>query len=240
MFFKYEIIKIMEANIQQSQFLKIVTVVKVYGKSRYGLLAIISLFTLTMTGYVVVLSMNKKTPPQTIVTHGLQKTSPTSAPTIATTFQLVATPSSTISPTSTPTDAPTINPLAGWYTYTNSQYGYTIKYPPDWRVQDLGALEPKIPSYIVFNQNSATTSARSITISVSTRTYQEQLAIGSQTGSPIIVGSITGTLQFLQDSDRQQSSSVILPRANNLLILHTKTTYANTFNQMLTTVKFTN
>lgn len=230
----------MEENIQQGQFSKIVTLVKTFGKSKYGLLAIISLFILTMTGYVVIFAMNKKSPPQTTLTQGFQRPTPSSVPTVTPTAGAVVTPTIMVTPTSVPTAVPTIDPLAGWYTYTNSQYGYTIKYPPGWRVQNLGVLEPKIPSYIVFNQNSATTSARSITISVSTRTYQEQLAIGGKSGSPIIIASITGTLQFLQDSDGKQSSSVILPRTNNLLVLHTKTAYATIFNRMLSTVKFIN
>lgn len=218
----------------------IVTAVKVFGKSKYGLLATISLLILTMTGYIVILPMNKKVPPQTIAPQGLKTVSPTPIPTVLPTTQEVAIPSIVVSPTSAPPPIPTTDPMTSWYTYTNSLYGYTVKYSPDWSVQDLGILEPKIPSYIVFNQKTVTPSARSITISVSTRTYQEQLAIGGQSGSPIIIDSITGTLQFLQDSDGKQSSSVILPRTNNLIVFHTKTVYATIFNQMLSTLKFTN
>jgi hypothetical protein len=32
----------------------------------------------------------------------------------------------------TPTPTPTINPIADWKTYTNTRYGYTLRYPGEW------------------------------------------------------------------------------------------------------------
>lgn len=163
---------------------------------------------------------------------------------------VIAVPTSTPSPTSaipTKASAPTTVPIAtkipekvvNWQTYTNSQYKYAIKYPPDWLVTNLGSLEPLIPNYIVFNPVTASASARSVTISVSTRTYAEQLTFGASS-SAITVAGIAGTKQFFKDSDGNQSTAVILPRSSNLLVIRAKTKYLTIFNQMLTTVTLTN
>lgn len=144
----------------------------------------------------------------------------------------------TITPkTPTPTAAPTIA-ASTWKTYSNSTYGYSIKYPPTWTARNLGALEPLIPSYVVFNEPTATASARNITISISTRAYTAQLALGAS-GSATTVGGIVGTKQSFQDSDGNTSTVVTLPRTSNLLVLRAKTKYLPTFNQMLTTVQTT-
>lgn len=134
---------------------------------------------------------------------------------------------------------PTTNPqLTSWKTYTNTTYKYSIKYPPDWMARDLGALEPKIPSYIAFNAKTASASARHITISITTRTYQEQLALGASS-SAITVGGISGTKQTFKDSDGNTSTVVVLPRTNNLLVLRAKTAYLTTFNLMLSALNIT-
>lgn len=136
-------------------------------------------------------------------------------------------------PTSTPT--PTIPPGTAWKTYANTQYGYRIKYSPDWVAKDLGALEPKIPSYIAFNDKYASDSSRFITIGVTTRTYEEQLALGASS-SAITVAGIKGTKQFFQDSDGNTSTVVVLPMTNHLIVLRAKTPYLTYFNLMLSTL----
>lgn len=158
----------------------------------------------------------------------LAPASPTAVPT-ATPVK----PSPTLTLTLTPT--PTL-PQTVWNTYSNSTYGYSIKYPPDWIARDLGVLEPKVPSNIAFNPTTASSSSRFITITISNRTYQEQLALGSASSSTTI-GGITGTRQFFQDSNGQISTAIILPRTSNLLILRSKTPYLTIFNQMITTLQ---
>ncbi len=152
----------------------------------------------------------------------------------------ILTPAPTLTPTAAPpTPTPTSSPTAHWNTYVNSQYDYTIKYPINWTVTNWGALEPKVPSYIVFNENTSTASARFISVSVSMRTYAEQLAIEGSNPTPITLSGITGSKQNFQDSDGNQSTSVILPRTGDLLMLRTKTPYAAIFNLMLSTLTTT-
>ena len=138
-------------------------------------------------------------------------------------------------PPQSPTPIATQSANSPWLLYSNTTYGYTINYPPDWTVQDLGELEPKIPSYIAFQPSTASSSSRLITISISTRTYAEQLTFGASS-SAVTVASIAGTKQFFQDSDGQQSTAVILPRSGNLLILRAKSEYLTIFDQMLSTL----
>lgn len=138
---------------------------------------------------------------------------------------------------------PTVTPVptlasTNWRTYNNSAYNYSIKYPPGWTARNLGVLEPLIPSYVVFNPQSASQSARFITISISTRSYEAQLALGAS-GSATTVGGITGTRQSFQDSDGNTSTVITLPRTGNLLVLRVKTAYLSVFNQMITTLQTT-
>lgn len=141
----------------------------------------------------------------------------------------------TILPSETPTPTP---PSTTWRTYNNATYGYKIQYPPDWTVRNLGVLEPLIPSYVVFNPQTASESARSITISISTRTYSAQLAL-TGTGTATTAAGIEGTKQAFQDSDGNTSTVITLPRSTNLLVLRAKTAYLSIFNQMLSTLQST-
>lgn len=145
------------------------------------------------------------------------------------------TPTPTLLPTTVP--EPTL-PSASWKLYNNSTYGYSIKYPPSWKIINLGALEPKIPSYVVINSPSASDSARNITISISTRTYTEQLALGASS-SATTVGGILGTKQSFSDSDGNTSTVVTLPRTRNLLVFRAKSAYIPIFNQILATLTTT-
>jgi hypothetical protein len=43
-----------------------------------------------------------------------------------------------IPPTPPPAGGPTANPTAGWKTYTNTKYNYSLKYSPDYILQDKG------------------------------------------------------------------------------------------------------
>lgn len=143
------------------------------------------------------------------------------------------TPSPTLQPSVTP--APTL-PSTAWRTYVNPTYGYSIQYPPDWTIANFGALEPLIPSYVVFNPQTASASARYISVSISTRSYSAQLAL-TGTGTATTAAGIVGTKQNFQDSDGNTSTVITLPRSNNLLVLRAKTAYLSIFNQMLTTLQ---
>lgn len=205
-----------------------------------------------MGGYILLAPSNKTissrasayTPPNTPIP--LPPTSANSAPAATATPTVVPTEAPTMAeelpteiPTEIPTPTPTPDPTAGWNTYVNAQYSYSIKYPLNWSAVDLGVLEPKVPSYVAFNLNTASQSAKSITISVSTRTNEEQLAIDGA-GIPYTVGSIQGTWANMKDSDGNASVSVILPRTGTLLILHAKSNYISTLIQMLPTLYLIN
>lgn len=162
---------------------------------------------------------------------------PTPGPTEAvasTPIPAIPTSSPTPKPTTIPT--PTIIPAKNWKVYYNTQYNYNIKYSPDWIFKNLGALEPKIPSYVVFFPPNASDSARAITVSVSTRSYAEQLALAASS-SAVKVAGVTGTKQYFQDSDGNISAVVTLPRSNDLLVIRAKAKYYTYFDIMLSTLQ---
>lgn len=224
-------------------------------KNKYVLLGILFFTTTIMFGYILIVPSSMKRTNQTSFSYN-QSNPQSSSYTLS---QLSIIPSSNLSPIAsasgglitptvfltyppTPTAIPTLNPtptlspFAGWKTYQNLQYGYRIMYPPTWKLQDNGSLEPKIPSYIIFNQNTASAGARSITISGSTRTYEEQVAIDGP-GTPVNVANSYAIRQSFRDSNGQQSTAIVIPRVNYLIILRSKSAYITTFNQMLTTLQ---
>lgn len=143
----------------------------------------------------------------------------------------------TETPTLTPT--PSTTTIENWNTYINKQYNYSIQYPMDWTVQNQGQLSVLIPNFVVFNPNSASGSANSVTISYSTRTYQQDLTLNPQAGTPITVASVSGTQKVLQDSDGNTTISIMIPLANNnSIIFNANQLYKNIFNTMLTTFSF--
>lgn len=164
---------------------------------------------------------------------------PSAAPEDNTSVSNLDTPAK-ITSTPTITPAPTTDPTNNWNTYTNSNYKYSIKYPLDWTVKNLGQLEPKVPSFVVFNPKDATETAKMITISYSTRTYDEAMAIGATNSEIIKVGTISAAKKTEQDSNRNELIHIIIPLKNNTntLIFYAKSAYKTIFDQMLPTLKF--
>lgn len=68
---------------------------------------------------------------------------PTSRPTVGMPTLTTTTPSSTVTPST-----PTIDPTAGWQIYTNEKYKYSIKYPPEVKVQEGPGGEERIQETI--------------------------------------------------------------------------------------------
>lgn len=158
----------------------------------------------------------------------------------------IITPSSNASPTMkkqknlvTLTPSPAIDPTASWSAFASTKYGYSIKYPSDWTASNAGQLETKVPEYIIFNPRNATSTAKMITLSYSTRTYEEALLIGANTKETIKVGTISGAKKIEQDSNKNQTIHVIIPLNNETktIVFYAKIAYEQIFNQMLATLK---
>lgn len=186
---------------------------------------------------IVIMSVNgKKTqpkaqavnlPPLEKLDPSLLSPTPTATPSVA-----VALSTPTASPTATP------DPTAGWKTYTNSTYGYSIKYPPTWTATDLGQLEPKVPSFVTLNPSGSSPSATlAITVSSSTRTYAENLALKSKTTTAVIISGVTASKTNEKDSDGNQSIHIVIPGKIYSYILVAKKKYESTFNQVYPTFK---
>ncbi|HSX39999.1 MAG TPA: hypothetical protein VLF68_00090 [Candidatus Saccharimonadales bacterium] len=142
-----------------------------------------------------------------------------------------------LKPTATPTPRPS---LAGWKLFTNTTFGYSIQYPPDWSASQSATSDPKIPSFLVFNPTNATGGAMmAITISSTTRTYQEQLALGPSATTPITVASVSATKSQLQNSDGVVSVQVVLPyKPTQTIVFVAQKQFEDTLTNMLSTFKF--
>lgn len=128
---------------------------------------------------------------------------------------------------------------SGWNTFSTLTYGFSIQYPSDWVASDSGQLEPKVPDYIIFNPKTLPNTSLSITLSYSTRTYDQALAIDPQTGTQISVASVSATQKTQTDSDGNVTVNVIVPFKNSTtLILVAQQQYKNILTQMLETLKF--
>lgn len=135
------------------------------------------------------------------------------------------------------TPTPTIDPTAIWNNYASIRYGYSIKYPLGWTAKNQGQLEPQIPDYVIFNPS--TESARTITISYSTRTYQQSATMGATQSELIKVGTVSGIKKIEKDSDGNISIHVVLPiKTNNSLVFYAKDAFKDVFDKMLNTLKF--
>lgn len=102
-------------------------------------------------------------------------------------------------PTLTPAPIPTIpDPTAGWKTYTNPIYGYSIKHPPDWRVVHTGQINEYTIDYVAFADPmlSKASLAPVVAIHVTNRSYVQELgvtrsAIGGQE-QDVILANVKG------------------------------------------------
>ena len=195
-------------------------------------LAVLSVLSLGSTSYL--LATNKKKSPAPKTVKAIQeKTVALSSPTLIP-EKIVA--KSTIAPTPT---LPIVDPIASWSAFVSAKYVYSIKYPPDWIAKITVQTDPKILEYVVFNQIATKAGTLSISLSYSTRTYKEALALDPQIGESIIVASVAATKKIGKDSNGNKAANVIVPFGSNTIIFNAKDTFASIFNQMLTTLKLT-
>lgn len=139
----------------------------------------------------------------------------------------------------TPTPNPTSDLLPTWSAYVSTKYGYSIKYPNNWMISNTVQSDPKILEYLIFKPKDATPSSQlPITLSYTTRTYQEALALDPQKGESIAIATVSATKKTQKDSDGNVTISVIIPVRVKTIILVALEKYKDIFNQMLSTFKF--
>lgn len=194
------------------------------------LLTFFSISSVGMTGYL--LTANKKAPVSNRIAQENILSTPSPTP-------LLKVAISNTPPPLTPT--PTIifvNPTATWSAFASSKYSYSLKYPLNWTAQTITQTDPKILEYVVFNPVATKAGTLSITLSYSTRTYTEALALDAQQiGETITVASAAATKKNSKDSNGYKATNVIVPFGSNTIIFNAKDAYINLFNQMLTTLK---
>lgn len=212
-------------------------------------IATLAIISLGATAYLLFLPKQKEEPAPPPMAYTKPLIKPTVIPTQANTVSSVA----GVLPTSTSVasagsqitvtksaSTPAIDPFASWNVYNNPRYGYSIKYPKDWTVKNYGQIEPKVIDYIVFNPSTASSSAKTVSISYSTRTYDEAMEIGATTSESITVDGVKGAKKSEQDSGGNVTQHIILPLNSklNTIVIYAQDKYKDTFTQMLSTFKF--
>lgn len=201
---------------------------KISGSNKlfYGVILIVFLLSMGFTVHLLFgRAKNQKTQtPQNSVTTKTKSTASSAPPTL----------------TPTPTVIITLEQkIATWSAFSNKNYGYSVKYPPDWKVEKVLQSDPKILDYEVFFPLASTRSGLPITISYTTRTMQEATAGATQL-STIMVASVSATKKISQDSNRDVYTSIIIPVAakTDTIIIVGKNIYIDILNTMLATFAF--
>lgn len=137
------------------------------------------------------------------------------------------------------TPTPTPDSTASWLTYKNTSYSYSFKYPPDWRVTNLGSLEPKIPSYLTINPSSVATPSTTLTMTIgaSTRTFDEEVALRASKRTVLTINGITASLTEEKDSGGNIKYNVVLKGTKYTYILVGKNAYYSIFTPFYSTFK---
>lgn len=205
--------------------------------SHWYIIVILILATLSFgsSAYLLAKAPQKKTAPNYIA-----KITSFPSPTFTLAQQAIVspTPTAAISPSLTPAITPTPDPIASWSAYVSTTSAYSIKYPSNWNAKATLQTDSKILEYVVFNPQSASTSALSITLSYSNRTYQQAVALRAQNGIDIEVASISGTKTVEKDSDGNISLHTVFPVKTNSIDFYGKNQYKDIFTQMWKTFKF--
>jgi hypothetical protein len=172
-------------------------------------------------------------------TKGSVKDVPTLAPTARPTDGVILVDSPTPTPVTIGSPTPTGDVTVSWLTFKNYVYGYSFAYPPDWTVTDLGNLGSLTPSEMTVNPSNTTSpnTALTITITSSTRTFAEEVALRSSSRTTVNVNGLTGSLTQEQDSNGNVWTDIVLQGAKYTYILTGKSSYSSTFTPFYGTFK---
>src|SRR3989344_1893406 len=145
-----------------------------------------------------------------------------------------------ISVSPTPQISKPADETSNWKTYENTKYGYSIKYPSEWLAKEFGPIDSKTLSFIGLGIAVSDPIKASMIIQVTLRSYEEQLQIGPEKTTPITVGGLVGVRKTEGSSnpDAGNNINVVLP-AKNTIVLAINEKYSKTFDQILSTFKFT-
>ncbi|MDO8551463.1 MAG: PsbP-related protein [bacterium] len=139
--------------------------------------------------------------------------------------------------TTTPT--PTHDPTANWKTYTNTKYGYSIKYPKDWDVQEFPAVDAYL-EVTSFNPDKVTDRLTAIIVTVSSNPYEKELS-GYEGAAIVKVGDFTAREETggAPPGSTDVHLRVVAPLGTKSIVFESNTGYEKIFDQVLSTFKFT-
>ncbi|MBI2442722.1 MAG: hypothetical protein HYV40_02295 [Candidatus Levybacteria bacterium] len=199
-------------------------------KSVYIVVAVVTVISIGSTAYLFFAPSSKMVLPSLRVLQALPTETPAAPPVDA---------ASIPSPMLTETPTPIPYKIESWKTYTNSTYGYSIKYSPDWKVTDLGTLEPKVPSYVTFNPSTTASpsSSLSVTVAVSTRTFDDEKALRATAKTAFTLNGLQASKTEEKDSNGNIKYNVVVKGTKYTYILVGKKAHQAIFDLMYPTFK---
>lgn len=139
-------------------------------------------------------------------------------------------------PTNTPEPTIPVTPLSTWLSHRSTKYKYYFLYPPDWKLEQKPQADTKILEYLVLYPETASSSALPITLSYTSRTYSEALALNSSVAESITVASVAASRKVVKNSEGEVSIHIIVPNGtSNSFIFVAKDKYKGILDQIIST-----
>ncbi len=136
---------------------------------------------------------------------------------------------------------PSTDPTAGWKTYTNEKYGYSLKYPTDWQYKER---ELTIAAQEVWFGNKNLENIITFYVNKDKYLTEEKITCLQKGGKEIMVGENKGLIEYFPDGQNPAQDFVCFEKRGRSYefqyVYSTSVDSKNLFNQILSTFKFLN
>lgn len=158
---------------------------------------------------------------------------------------VVVIPTPTITPTATktavPTKTATPNPTAGWKTYTNADLGYSIKYPPTWKVDESG-LQSSLSKEVIINPVNPEPFISYVSVSIDQRSIDQIRQVHNNSQAPIFIEkqiTFAGQSTFQYTVSGSDSVEIYIPYQGKIFLVSSSKFSSKEVKQSFSSFRFT-
>lgn len=150
-------------------------------------------------------------------------------------------PSSAIEPTVVDLSTPltqslvTPTPIILANKYINSTYDFSFRYPGDWEVKGEASQDSRILLFLILSPSIEGSVNTPITLSYSTRSYDEVVTLKNQPVETITIGDLEAGRRVIKDSDGNIFIQVIIAYDDNSFVFLAREKYKKTLDNILPT-----